>query len=117
MLLKIEYAIANQKMSKREFYEKSGVSSSLYSQWNTGSVKPTMKSLGRVAAALGTSVEFLIGAPEKEKEPADDADELAEAMQLLRDRPDLRAMLHAGARTKPETVKKVTELFELMEEG
>lgn len=54
---------------------------------------------------------------EEEKPVQNEADELVETLQLLRDRPDLRAMLHAGARTKPETVKKVTELFELMEEG
>ena len=54
---------------------------------------------------------------EEEKPARSEADELVETLQLLRDRPDLRAMLHAGARTKPETVQKIVELFESMEEG
>lgn len=54
---------------------------------------------------------------EEEKPIRSEADELVETLQLLRDRPDLRAMLHAGAKTKPETVQKITELFETMEEG
>lgn len=54
---------------------------------------------------------------EEEKPIRSEADELVETLQLLRDRPDLRAMLHAGARTKPETVQKITELFESMGEG
>ena len=116
MLLKIEYEIARQKMTKKTFYEKSGVSSSLYSQWNTGSARPTMKSVGRVADALGLSVEFLVGETEKEKETVPE-DDLSEELQILRDRKDLRAMLHAGARQKPETVWKVKEMFETMEEG
>ena len=62
--------------------------------------------------------EFQQKMNEEEKKPVQsEADELVETLQLLRDRPDLRAMLHAGAKTKPETVQKVTELFESMREG
>lgn len=62
--------------------------------------------------------EFEQKKQEEEEKPArSEADELVETLQLLRDRPDLRAMLHAGAKTKPETVQKITELFETMEEG
>ena len=113
MLLKIEFEIARQRMSKKEFYEKSGISSSLYSQWNTGTVKPTMKSLGRIADALGISVEFLTGKQKVNSHPSDDEDEeMADVLQLLRDRDDLRALLHVSAKNTPEQVKKLTELME-----
>lgn len=84
MLLKIEYEIARQKMSKKSFYEKSGVSSSLYSQWNTGAAKPTLKSIGRVADALGLDVEFLMGTDEEDEELEDD-DALLEETTFLYD--------------------------------
>lgn len=113
MLLKIEYEIARQKMSKKDFYARSGVSSSLYSQWNTGTVKPTMKSLGRVAEALGMNVEFLIG---RKVQPEED-DELTEELQLLRDREDLRALLHVSKKNTPEQVRRLTKLMESMNEG
>lgn len=86
MLLKVEYEIARQKMSKKSFYEKSGVSSSLYSQWNTGSARPTMKSIGRIADALGLSVEFLIDAEGNDRAQDDDEALLEETNFLYESR-------------------------------
>lgn len=60
IVARIEVLIAEKHMKKKDFYERSGISSSLYSQWNTGAVKPTMKSLGMAAAALGVDVEQLV---------------------------------------------------------
>lgn len=113
MLLKIEYEIARQKMTKREFYEKSGVSSSLYSQWNTGTAKPTMKSIGRVAEALNLPVEFLVGGKTEE----DKEEEMAEELQILRDREDLKALLHVGKRNTPEQIRRLIAMLESMNEG
>lgn len=94
MLLKIEYEIARQKMSKKSFYEKSGVSSSLYSQWNTGAAKPTLKSIGRVADALGLSVEFLMGTDDEDEDLEDDDALLAET-NFLYDSPDALDLIRA----------------------
>lgn len=113
MLLKIEYEIARQKMTKKTFYEKSGVSSSLYSQWNTGSARPTMKSIGRVADALGLSVEFLIGVPEKVKEDAPE-DDLSEELQILREDPETRALLRSSRGLTKEQLRAVSEMLRQM---
>ena len=114
ILLRIEYEVATQGMSKKDFYAKSGVSSSLYSQWNTGAVKPTMKSLGKVADALGISLASLLG--EKEK-PAPDGDELIRTLQMLRDREDLRVLLDVSAKRTPEQVRRLAALMESFPEG
>lgn len=50
-----------------------GLSNSIYSQWNTGKVKPSKKNLGRIANYLGVSVDYLLGneetpTPEGERE-------------------------------------------------
>lgn len=113
MLLKIEYEIARQKMTKKTFYEKSGVSSSLYSQWNTGSARPTMKSIGRVADALGLSVEFLIGVPEKEKQTVPE-DDLSEELQILREDPETRALLRSSRGLTKEQLRAVSEMLRQM---
>ena len=115
MLLKIELTIAQRKMSKKEFYEKSGVSSSLYSQWNTGTVKPTMKSIGRVAEALDLPVDFLLGisTEEKEKSPSEE-DELLEELQMLRDLPERRALLHATRGLTADQVRQMAAFLEGM---
>ena len=94
MLLKVEYEIARQKMSKKSFYEKSGVSSSLYSQWNTGLARPTMKSIGRVADALGLSVEFLIDAEGNDGDQDDD-DALLEETNFLYESRDALDLIRA----------------------
>ena len=113
MLLKIEYEIARQKMTKKTFYEKSGVSSSLYSQWNTGSARPTMKSVGRVADALGLSVEFLIGETGKEKETVPE-DDLSEELQILREDPETRALLRSSRGLTKEQLRAVSEMLRQM---
>ena len=69
---RMEILIAQKRMKKKEFYEKSGISSSLYSQWNTGAVKPSMRFLAQAADVLDVSIEFLTTG--KEKTPSGDGE-------------------------------------------
>ena len=60
MLLRIELRMAELNMSKQSFYEKSGISSASFSQWNTGAYKPSVKKIKSAAKALDTSVDYLL---------------------------------------------------------
>ena len=60
MLLRIELRMAELNMSKQSFYEKSGISSASFSQWNTGAYKPSVKKFKSAAKALDTSVDYLL---------------------------------------------------------
>lgn len=60
MLSRIELRMAELNMSKQSFYEKSGISSASFSQWNTGAYKPSVKKIKSAAKALDTSVEYLL---------------------------------------------------------
>lgn len=60
VLQRIELCIAESKMSKQEFYQRSGISSGSFSQWNTGTHKPTLKKLQDAADALGVSLGYLL---------------------------------------------------------
>lgn len=84
MLSRIELRMAELNMSKQSFYEKSGISSASFSQWNTGAYKPSVKKIKSAAKALGTSVEYLLtGAGPgdiKKERPAENGEALKESL-------------------------------------
>lgn len=43
-----------------------GVSSGVYSQWNTGTTKPSAKRIAKIAEVLDVSVEYLLTGAKKE---------------------------------------------------
>ena len=69
ILLKIEMRIAELGMSKGDFYEKSKISSASFSQWKTGTHKPTKKKIADAAKVLDTSLGYLLGTEDKKEEP------------------------------------------------
>lgn len=84
MLSRIELRMAELNMSKQSFYEKSGISSASFSQWNTGAYKPSVKKIKSAAKALDTSVEYLLtGAGPgdiKKERPAENGETLKEPL-------------------------------------
>ena len=76
MIKRIESVLTEKGMSKEDFYAKSKVSSASFSQWKTGTHKPTPKKIFAIAQCLGVSVEFLTGENQKEKSPAPEGAEL-----------------------------------------
>lgn len=60
VLRRIEIRLAEIEMPKQVFYEKSGISSGSYSQWNTGMHSPSLKKLQKAALVLGVPVEYLL---------------------------------------------------------
>ena len=60
MLHRIELLISEHGWTKAEFYKRSGVTSAQFSQWNTGTTKPKITSIGKIANALNVSPEYLI---------------------------------------------------------
>jgi len=70
IIKRIEIRLAEIGMSKADFYEKSGVTSASYSQWNTGKFNPTPKKLRSAAECLGLSYDYLVtGSEQNEKTP------------------------------------------------
>ena len=92
---RIELLIAKQGMKKAEFYKKSGISSALYSQWNTVAHCPSLVKLQGAADALGVDLADLIPnleeSEQKNKPATENGDELSEAevrvVKLLRQIP------------------------------
>ena len=101
ILARIEEAIYERRLSKKQFYEESGVSSSLYSQWNTGGKKPTLKSLSKIADYLGVSLEWLVdGKPEEPESNYPVREQMRDEMRILFDAAEdapVSAILEAAA--------------------
>ena len=67
VIRRIEIRLAEIGMTKQEFYEKSGISSGSFSQWNTRRTKPRKSKLPAIAEYLGVSVADLL--PDEELVP------------------------------------------------
>ena len=66
VIQRIEKRLVELGMSKDEFYERSGISSASFSQWNTGKHSPTPKKLSAVSKTLQVSTEYLLTGAQKE---------------------------------------------------
>jgi transcriptional regulator with XRE-family HTH domain len=69
--------VAELGMTKEEFYEKSGISSASYSQWNAGPHAPTKKKMAQAAAALNVSLEYILTGETKKEPTATNGSELS----------------------------------------
>lgn len=93
ILKRIELRRIELGMSKTEFYEKSGISSATYSQWNTNTFQPSRRKLMAAASALKITYEELVGQEttieQKEIPPTKKVDGMEEELiQIFRLLPD-----------------------------
>jgi len=103
---RINALLAEKGIEKRTFYSDCGITSSAFSQWATGKTTPREKKLREIAEYLGVTFEYLIN--EKEETPTAFTDDgLTDCLEILRERPDTRALVHAGRDMTPEQVEKV----------
>ena len=90
ILMRIEIRMAELGMAKEDFYAQSKISSASYSQWNTGTHKPTKKKLADAARVLNVSLEYLLTG-EKENKPTENGElteTQREAIELVMKIPD-----------------------------
>ena len=118
VLRRIEIRLAEIEMPKQAFYEKSGISSGSYSQWNTGMHSPSLKKLQKAALVLGVPVEYLLygdSAPaplqaEKKERPAD-------GETLVSDLPEVVQELIQLCLKTPSLVPAFVDLARQIEKG
>lgn len=81
---RINHMLALRGMTGAELTRSLGLSTAVYSQWNTKATKPSKKNLLRVAECLGVSLEYLLYGNEDEKKPVQ-TDELSKKKQAILD--------------------------------
>lgn len=115
MLSRIELRMAELNMSKQSFYEKSGISSASFSQWNTGAYKPSVKKIKSAAKALDTSVDYLLtGAGPgdiKKERPAENGE------ALEKDLPEDIQQLLSICRQNPALASALLSVAQQIEKG
>lgn len=86
ILDRIEIRLGIMRKKKYDFYNESGVSSALYSNWKTGKAKPTTKTLNKIANYLGVSLEWLIsGSGEEQTSNLPQREQMRQEMRILFD--------------------------------
>jgi transcriptional regulator with XRE-family HTH domain len=104
----VDSELASRGMSKAEFYAQSGVSSATMSQWRTGKYEPTPERLAKIEKCLGISFAYY------EKSEMDD--ETADLLQSIRERQDLRILLHSAKDVPASSVYALISQIERMKE-
>ena len=97
----IELRLAELGMKKGVFYKLTGVSSSSFSQWNTGIAQPSRDALHRIDSVLGTSLE-----------PSSLSDNIFEKIQMLQElRDSERALLAVTKNMTDDEIRRTTEFI------
>lgn len=87
-----------------------------YVGYEKGEREPNSEMLIKLADFYGVTIDYLIGIDDTPSHD-DDNEELAEVLQVLKDREDLRALLQVSKKNTPEQVRRLTKLMESMNEG
>lgn len=93
-----------------------GLSNSLPTKWKKTGATPRGKTLKTIAAYFGVSESYLLR-DEKNQPDDDHDDELIEELQILRDKPEMRALLFAGKHLTAEQIKRFAETMKSIPEG
>ncbi len=96
----------------KDVAEMLGLKYHTYMNYERGEREPGADMLAKIAQLYHVSVEYLI-----KKEPADKNDEFYEELQILRDRPDLRALLKSGKNMTPDDVRAIQNLVLTLKKG
>ena len=111
----LHYLLNSRSMSKYRLAQLTGVSQTTVANWVSGKTVPYPKDRDAIAKVFGVSVESLMSgdiqtAQETKKESAV-SDELLESLEILRERPETRTLLHASKGMTAEQVQKMAEFM------
>lgn len=101
----VQTLLSERGISKGDFYNECGISSATFSQWRTGLYNPTPEKIRQIEEYLGVSLS--------DYEEDDESDELRE---MLRDRQDLRILLHSAKDVPASSVYALISQLEKMKE-
>ena len=103
-------------MEKEQFITLAGISSASMSQWRTGKCQPTTVKLKAAAEVLQVPLQWLVtgdGELEQTQRVPDDMS-MAEYLDLLSNRSEVRVLLHTIRNSSKEEVEAVVKFFDAM---
>ena len=97
---------------QQEFAAAVGVSADTASNWRRGISKSYSKYIDKIAAILGTSVDYLLTGTVPEMAGAESlSEDDAEILRQIHDRPGMRVMFSLTSKASDEDIKKATEII------
>ena len=116
--IEIGYRIANRRkeigMTMDDLATKVGVAKSTIQRYEAGKIeKIKLPVIESIANALGVNPSWIIGKSE-EKLPADDDQELAEMLEVLKNRPECRMLFQLARNATKEDVEKAVRIIEAL---
>lgn len=106
--------LCNQKgVSAGKMCSEVGISRGLITDLKMGrKSNPTAATMAKIASYFGVSVDYLLG---KEEKPAsDDADELNEYLEELKNRPEMRMLFSLAKGATKEDVEQAVKIIEAL---
>ena len=110
----------SKSMSQRELANLTGINRSTISMWELGEREPAFDQLQVLANALGVTVAELIDDNENQEaiivrmKQQQEAEELAQYLELLRTRPEMRILLDTVAGATKEEVEANVHFLEAL---
>lgn len=92
----VETELSKRWIGKAKFYKESGISSATFSQWRTGVYDPSPEMIKRIEDYLGIKLDSY-GKSSKDQE-------IEDLLQTVRERQDLRVLLHSAKGVPPSSV-------------
>ncbi|MBR0351693.1 MAG: helix-turn-helix transcriptional regulator [Oscillospiraceae bacterium] len=103
-------------LTMTELAEKVGCTPSALSNYELGKREPKQELLIRIAEALDTNVDALLGR-EQVRDPYEEEDELFGYLEELRTRPEMRMLFDTSRNMSIEQVKAIVAMIERFKDG
>lgn len=110
---KITQLCEERGITRNKFEVESGVGRGQTARWDKN--RPSGDKLQKAADYFGVDVSYLLNDEQTEKPVI--SDELAEYLELLRDRPETRALLHVGRGMTKEQIEQMANFMMAMRGG
>ena len=108
---KIKAARKEAGMTQRELAEKLNIGNTTISNWEKSVSRPSADQLSELCWALNVQPNYFLGSPQNS------GDELADLLQALRERPDLRELLEAARKHPKSHVEAMADFLLQMKEN
>ena len=112
-MLRLREVRKSRRLTMKQLGELVGVTESAIGMYETGRRKPDYEMLLKLGEALDCSVLDIVGDDKSQIYEG----ELAEELQMLRDNPNLRALLRVASNNTPGQIRAITEFVRNLKEG
>ena len=111
MYEKFANLLNERNISTYQVAKATGIGQSTFSDWKNGRSTPKADKLQKIADYFGVTVDYFTG-EQKEKPAAQMDDELAEYLEQLKNRPEMRMLFSLTKSATKEDVERAVRIIE-----